>query len=215
MMKRRGTLFGLVAAAAACLSAAAAAHPAGAPTLATTAHTIGFGTTITLRGAVPGARAGEDVQILAHACGFSGPIPTGQVKTTAGGRYSYTVQPMLNSTFFVTARGTTSEGVAVHVQPSVQLRRVNARTFAVDVSADNGTWFTKAVTLQRLDTHTGTWKPVASAALAANSDPDALISVSSATIHATVKRGAQVRAVVTQATVGACYLPAASAPLQA
>jgi hypothetical protein len=183
--------------------------------LTVSAGTVGFGSDITLRGSVPGAAAGQEVQILAQPCGFTAPVPAGTVKTTAAGTFSYSSQPMLGATYFAKVGDATSRPATVRIRPAVQLRRVSAGTFGVDVSAGNGSWFTKAVLLQRLDTRSKAWKTVASGTLKANSDPGALVSVSSATITASVKRGTQLRAVVTRATVGACYLPGTSPTLTA
>lgn len=152
---------------------------------------------------------------MAVACGFNGAVPVGETKTTAGGAYSYTLQPMLNATLFVQVGSAQSPRASVRVRPGVQLRRINGSSFGVDVSVGNGTWFTKAVTLQRLDPRKKTWVKVASAPLKANSDPEALTAVSSATLHAAVQRGTKLRAVVTQGTVGSCYLPATSPTLTA
>lgn len=196
-------------------AASAAARPAAAPTLAASGTTISFGSAVTLHGTLPGATAGQDVVIYAQPCGYTGPVPSGTATTTAGGKFSYALQPMLNAVFFAQAGDATSPSVAVRIRPQVQLRLVGPRTFGVDVSAGNGSWFTKSVTLQRYDTRAKTWKPVTSGSLKANSDPGALVAVSSATLHATVKAGTKVRAVVTQATVGSCFLPAASASLVA
>lgn len=203
----------VLAAAAAIGAAAANARPAATPTLSVSARSVAFGTTLELQGTVPGAGAGAEVQILSRACGFSGPIPVGVAKTTAGGKYTYAVQPMLNSVFSAQVGDASSQAVPVHISPTVQLRRIDARRFGVDVSAGNGSWFTKQVLLQRLDTRSKRWKKLAAGTLKANSDPGALVSVSSATITARVTRGTELRATLPQATVGACYLAATSPPL--
>ena len=163
-----------------------------------------------LQGSVPGAGAGVAVQILTKACGFTGPIPVGSTKTTAGGKYEYALQPMLNSALSAQVGQTASRPIPIHVSPTVQLRRVGASRFGVDVSAGNGAWFTKPVLLQRLDPGSKRWRKIASAPLEASSDPGALTSTSSATIKAKVKKGTQLRAFVPQSTVGPCYLPATS-----
>lgn len=152
---------------------------------------------------------------MTEACGFTGAVPAGMAKTGAGGTFSVTIEPMLNATFSVQVDGVTSDGTKVRVRPGVQLRRVGTSSFAVDVSAGNGSWFTKSVVLQRYDPHVGAWRTVGSGVLRANSGPDALMAISSAAVHANVKRGSKVRALVPRSTVGSCYLPATSTPITA
>jgi hypothetical protein len=195
--------------------ASAMGHPLAAPTLTTSAGAIDFGGSVTLHGTVPGASVGQEVQIMSQACGFTGAVPVGTTKVKSGGTYSFTVQPLLNSILHVQFGDAQSPGRALTVRPLVQLRRVSAGTFHVDVSVGNGAFFTDAVTLQRYDLRTKSWKPAGSALLKANSDPAALTAVSSATVRARIARGTKVRAAVSQATVGSCYRPAVSASISA
>jgi hypothetical protein len=189
---------------------AASAHAAAGPTLTSSTQVVAFGQNVVLRGTAPGVDAGETVEIIASVCGFTGDVPVGETKTTAGGSYVYTLEPMLNATLFTRVGAVESPHTSITVRPDVQLRRVKAGRYAVDVSVGNGTWFAKPVTLQRLDPRMKKWKTVATAVLKANSDPEALVAVSSAIIRAHVLRGTQLRAAVPPATVGSCYLPATS-----
>lgn len=208
-------MLGAATAAAAGLSAVASARPAASPTISASAKSIAFGANLTLQGSVPGAAAGEQVQIMGQVCGFTGAVPVGFATTAVGGKFTYSMEPMLSATLFVQVGDATSPRVEIRVSPGVQLRRISAGMFGIDVSSGNGAWFTKSATLQRLDPRTKKWRRVGAAPLKANSDPGALVAVSSATLHASVKRGTQLRAVVPQSTVGACYLPAVSPTLTA
>jgi len=212
-MRRIGTV--LFSVAALTVVSAAAAQSAAAPTLATSANAIEFGSSITLHGSAPGAAAGDEVQILMQACGFTGPVPVGHAKATAQATYSYTLQPLLNATIEVQVGDETSNAARVTVRPLVQVRSSGHGSFRVDVSVGNGAFFTKTVSLQRYDRVTKSWKLIGSATLKANSDPGALVAVSSATVHARVAQGSKVRAVVSQATVGSCYRPSTSASITA
>jgi hypothetical protein len=214
-VRRKTFLLVLLATIGAAGAQSAGARPAAGPTLSLSAATVPFGTSVVLKGTVPGAGEGQDVQVLSQGCGFTEPIPIATIKTGPGGAYSFTLEPMLNSQLSVQAGSAVSSPARVAVLPSLQLRRVNARTFAVDVSVGNGAFFTKTALLQRYDKAAKAWKTVASAPLKAASDPGALIAVSTATFRATVKAGTTLRAFVSQATVGECYRPAASPPLGA
>jgi hypothetical protein len=200
---------------AAAITPAAIGRVLAGPTLTTSAGAIDFGSSVVLRGTVPGASAGQEVQILSQACGFTDAVPVGTTKVKAGGIYSFTVQPLLNSILHVQVGDAQSPSRTLTVRPLVQLRKLTARTFHVDVSVGNGAFFTGTVILQRYDLHRKSWKPAGSASLAANSDPAALTAVSSATLRAAVARGTKVRAAVSQATVGSCYRPAVSASVTA
>ena len=212
-MRRIGTV--LLCAAALTVVGAAAARSADAPTLSASATAIDFGASITVSGTAAGAAAGDQIQILMQACGFTAPVPLGAATVTAAGTNPLTLQPLLNSTFQAQVGDATSNSASVTVRPRVQLRLGGPGTFQVDVSVGNGAFFTKAVSLQRYDTRRKLWKQAGSATLKANSDPGALIAVSSATVRARVAHGTKVRAVVGQATVGSCYRPGTSAPITA
>jgi hypothetical protein len=191
--------------------ATATAHRVAAPTMAASARMIPFGSDVVLKGTAPGAKAGDRIEILAKACGFTEPVPVGATHARKGGAYTYTLQPMLNAAFSVRWGETTSKPISIRVRPAVQVRRVNATTFGIDVSSGNGAWFDGSAILQRWNAGSRSWITAGSAPLSANSSPDALIAVSSATVHATIKRGARMRAVVPQSTVGECYVSSASA----
>jgi hypothetical protein len=212
-MPYRKQLILCLALASAAIAGPASASPSAAPTLSASAKTLRFGGQLTLTGTIPGAPAGTQIEVMAQACGFTEAAPVGLTRTITGGRFSYSFQPMLNSTVFVRLGAQKTNAATIRISPSVQVRRVTPRTYGVDVTSGNGAWFTKSVLLQRFDAPTKTWKPVAATTLKANSSPDALFAVSSATLHATVRAGTQVRALVPQGTVGGCYLPAVSAPI--
>jgi hypothetical protein len=205
--------FGIVAlATAAAVSAqTAGARPAKAPSLTVSARTVAFGATLVLKGVVPGAQAGSEVQILAQACGFTGPVPVGTTKTTTGGSYSFALQPMLNTLYLAQVGDAHSNGARVRVTPAVQLRHIRGAKYAVDVSVGAGQFFTSKVALQaHVKRH---WRTIGTASLKQNSDPGAVTAVSSAIVHAAAKPGTELRASVSQSAVGRCYTGAKSAPV--
>ena len=181
-------------------------HPTIAkPTLKLSAKAIEFGAVLKLSGKVSVHTAGQVVEIFSQSCGFSQPVRIAQAKTRADGSYAFAIQPTLNATYFVRYASLASATQVVAVRPLVQLRRLSGSSFGVDVSVGNGTYFTKSAVLQRYDAARRRWLPLASGKLHPNSDPGAIVAVSSAKVHAAVKSGAKVRATVSQATVGRCY----------
>jgi hypothetical protein len=214
-MRKLGTYCVAVVAALAASVPAANARPAEAPTISASTASVTFGNSVVLHGAIAGAAAGEEIEILSQACGFTAPVPIATVRTGAKGAYTFTLEPMLNSTLSVRASAAESRPTRVTVVPSIQLRRVGSRAFAVDVSAGNGATFAKPVALQQLNPRTKRWRTIATTKLAAPSDPGALIAVSSGTFRAAVKPGTNLRAYLGQAAAGECYKPGTSPPLRA
>jgi len=193
----------------------AAARSAARPTLGASARTVSFGDTLTLQGKAPGLSHGEKIQVLAHACGFTGPVPVGTARAGAGDTYKFTLLPQLNASYVVQVGTTRSNAATVTVRPAVQLRRVNAHTFAADVSVGAGQYFTSKVVVQAYDAAKGRWRTVANGLLKPNSDPGEPTAVSSAKVRLGVRAGTRLRALMTQAAVGACYRPATSSSLTA
>jgi hypothetical protein len=213
MERMRGRLsMLLIAMLAATLVPVAAAHLTAAPTMKASATSIGFGETLKLSGT---AGAGASVELWALVCGFTEAAPIGTTKASPGGAYTFAIQPQLNSVYTVKVGDAASGKAPVKVRPLVQVRRVSAGVFAVDVSVGNGQWFTTKVALQIQRPGKKAWATVATSALKENSDPGALVAVSSTTIRKAVPRGSKVRATISQAAVGTCYVPAASAPIGA
>lgn len=193
--------------------AAAGVAAAGTADLATSARTIGFGDGVTLSGNARGAATGDAIAILAQPCEFTEAVQIATAKAGASGRFHYTLEPALNTRYVVRGPAGETNSVRVAVRPQLQVRRVAAGVFAVDVSVGAGQFFATRVLLQRYDAARKRWLPAGEGTLKQNSDPAGIVAVSTARIRAAVKRGTQVRAVADRATLGACYAPATSAPL--
>ena len=209
-----GTASAFAAAMLAASAAAAAAAVADVPTLTSSAGIVRFGAQVTLRGSAAG-QAGQTVQMLATGCGFTGAVPIGTATVDTNGDYSFNLQPALGMTIVAQLGGTESAPVPIEVEPLVQLRRVGAKIFAVDVSVGAGQFFTSKATLERYDAAHERWQPVASGTLKQNSSLGAVVAVSTATIRASVKPGSRLRAFIGQAALGGCYVPASSSSLTA
>ncbi|MGH2935413.1 MAG: hypothetical protein ACRDL2_13000 [Gaiellaceae bacterium] len=184
-----------------------------APLFSSSSTAVEFGGDLKLSGRVPGASAGQTVEILAQSCGFTNPVVVANVKTGSAGAYAFTLQPTRNTTFLARFASATSSGRKVKVRPKVELVRRGSRLFQVDISAGAGVFFTKTVLLQRRDALHHGWRRTAAGKLRKNSSATALIAVSSAKIHAHVPAGTTVRAVVGAKTLGRCFAASASAPI--
>jgi hypothetical protein len=194
--------------------AAAASSTAAAPSvsLQIKPSAITYGQEVVLRGRAPHARAREQVTVLARMCSFSGAVPVRTLTTRRAGAFSFRVGPTLNTTYVVAWRKQSSRRVVVRVAPHVDVDSAGANRFRITVSAGGGASFAKKRAL--LQRRVGTkWRTLRSARLALVSPPDALTSVSSATVTARVPRGTKLRAVLPLVSAKPCYRPGISSLL--
>lgn len=212
-MTRLSRLLVVAAAAAAAALGAAATSAADVPTIVASATQIAFGGSVTLRGAVPAGAAGQPVELLSQACGFTEPVQVATATPGADGRYSFTLQPTLNTAFLVQVGDARSGETTISVAPAVQLTQIGTGVYRADVSVGAGDFFTAPALLQRYDARHKAWRRLASRPLKQASAIDALIAVSSATFHAHVPSGTKLRAYVPATTAAPCYRPSASRPI--
>lgn len=179
-------------------------------TLKATTRQVLFGAEqgVTLFGRIPGARAGQTVNLISQSCGFNAPSQLSKLTTGRGGVFRYRFLPGLNTTFSIRWSGGASKAVRVLVQPSVVLTRESAGRYRVDASTTNGHFLEKPVGLQRWSG--SRWVNLGQSVLSPNSPEDAMTAVSSATFAANAY-GAKLRAVL---PASACYARSASAGIR-
>ena len=168
-----------------------------------------YGGRTTLTGTVSTQQANEAVTVWAQVCGQSTFTRVTQVTTTTGGAYSYTIQPLKNTTYQVRYKNVASPNVTVRVKPAIRLGKVAPRRFTVTVRAADSL-AGKIVVLQRFNATTRAWVKVRTATLRANTTGVAPTVVSSVTLTTTVKARTKLRIVMTQLQVGGCYAPGLS-----
>jgi hypothetical protein len=207
----RGSLAAVATCALVLLGASAAAAPAVSLTIKP--GTIVYGQEIALRGKVPRPKAGQTVTVLARICGFTEAVPVRTLKTKRGGAFAFKVGPTLNTTYSVAWGKAKSRRVLVGVSPIVLLEKQTGGSYTIEVGAGGGATFEgKHAMLQRLVKKT--WQTVASVELKLTSAPDALTSVSSGSVKASVPGGAQLRASFPAAQARPCYRPNTSSILR-
>jgi hypothetical protein len=193
---------------------AAASSTAAAPSVSLQIRpsVIVYGQEVLLRGRAPHARAREHVTVLARMCSFSGAVPVRTLATRRAGAFSFRVGPTLNTTYLIAWRKQRSRRVVVRVAPHVDVDLHGTSSYRITVSAGGGSSFAKKRAL--LQRHAGgKWRTIRSARLVLVSPPDALTSVSSATVTAQVPRGTKLRAVLPLASARPCYRPGISSVL--
>ena len=147
----RTTLVFLAAVTATVLVAGAtAARPA--VTISASRPTIVYGGSVKLSGKVSNNNAGESVQVMAEAY----PATTfsalaSSLTTTAGGQWTDTVTPNVQTSYEAQWKGATSRSVTVKVRPLVTLTLVSAANGTFSTKATAARAFTgKSVNVQRL-----------------------------------------------------------------
>jgi plastocyanin len=176
-------------------------------TLVRSRHSVVYGGRSILSGVLSSHKVGENVDVLALGCGTNGPVKVATVQTTTNGAFTASVQPLLNTTYTVKVKSTTSPATAVTVRPRLHLSKTAAHRFAPRVSAST-TFAGKHASFQR---YTGTrWVHVRAALLRINDTGVLPTVISTGSFKSAIRTGLRVRAVVGPAQVGSCYLPGTS-----
>lgn len=171
-----------------------------------------YGGRSTLSGQLSTGLANQKIDIFAQECGAAAFTKLATVSTTTDGAYTFAVQPRRNTAYEARFRVLSSTQVPVRVRPKVTLRKLAPRKFRVTVLAAD--LFTgKFVLFQRYSSVKRRWITVRSAVLRAGptlATPINPTSVSTATFRVKIKARLRVRAYLTQAQAGSCYLRRAS-----
>ena len=155
-------------------------------------QTVVYGDAVTISGVAPHRRAGERVAILAQSCRFTGTVQIGTARTKSGGRFSYRLEPLLNTSFWARAPGGTTRPRLLTVRPGIALKRVAAGSYRAEVLTTNGHFLDgRVVILQRLVD--GRWTQVSSGLLAKASSEFALTLTSAHTFNYTAPADARLR----------------------
>jgi plastocyanin len=172
-------------------------------TLAATPGGVTFGKSSTLSGVLSTHKVGEKISVGAQQCGSSASAQVLTVDTIANGAYSPAVKPLMNTSYTVKLRNTSSSAVTVTVRPSMRLVKVAAHRYSLRVTAGQS-FAGKYAGFQRFN---GTrWVAVKVVALRASSAGVAPSVVTTATFRSTLKAKVRVRAVLGRVQVGSCYL---------
>lgn len=177
--------------------------PGESVTLASSPHGIVYGGHVTLSGALSSQKAGENVDVLAQQCGSSAATKVATVQTTANGAYSVVVQPLMNTSYTVKVKNTTSPSTNVTVRPKLRLGRVAPHRYSLRVSAATS-FAGKYASFQRFNG--SRWLAVKTVHLSANSTGVSPTVITTASFRSSIRAGVRVRAVLGQAQVGTCYL---------
>jgi hypothetical protein len=179
------------------LALALPAAAAGPPTIAADPSIVGFGTQLVLSGVVPGAGAGETVEIEAKECTGTFFRLVGTTETTGGGTWRHQAFAAANTTFRARWKNTVSPTVDIQQRIFVSLARRSRTVVAAMVFTAHQRMIGRTVRLERLSP--GGWVLLRKAKLRRLAGPqtEARFLVS--------RKGMRLRAVVDQANARPCY----------
>jgi plastocyanin len=178
-------------------------------TVAAKPQVIVFGGKVTLSGTLSNQKVGENVDVLATACGQNASSKATTVQTITAGAYTAAVVPLQNTVYTVKVKSTSSRSVSVKVKPRLRLSKIAAHRYSVRVSAAQSL-AGKYGTFQRFNGTLHRWVSIKRVLLRANATGVAPTVISSAGFRSAIKSGARVRVILPQLQVGSCYQPGLS-----
>ena len=165
---------------------------------------VAYGGSSVVSGVLSTQQVGASIDVLAQQCGAATATKLATAVTTAGGVYTTTTKPLMNTTYTAKDKTVSSTAATVTVRPVLQLRRVGLRRFTLRVTAASS-FAGKYASFQRYNGTLRRWVPVKPVLLRASSVGIAPTVVSSASFRATVASRLRIRATLPQAQVGGCY----------
>lgn len=184
-------------------------QPPAALTLAAKPTAVVFGANVTLSGVLSNQKVGENIDVLATACGQNAAAKVTTVKTTTGGAYTAVVKPLRNTVYTVKAKNDSSPAVTVKVQPRLRLAKVAAHRYTLRVFAGESL-AGKYGTFQRYNATLARWVNVKRVLLRANTTGVAPTVISSVGFRSSIPARLKIRVLLPQLQVGSCYLPGRS-----
>jgi plastocyanin len=179
--------------------------PAETLTLAVKPLVIGYGGKVALSGLLSNQKVGENVDILAQACGQTTATKLTTVQTATGGTFIAVVTPRQNTVFTVKVKNISSNAVSEKVRPRLRLRKVAPHRYSLRVFAAQS-FAGKYATLQRYSGTRHRWVSVKRVLLRANSTGVAPTVISSLTFRSSIRARLKISVVLPQLQVGTCYV---------
>lgn len=164
-----------------------------------------YGGKVTLSGTLADKQSGESLQVLALQCGATNATALATIKSTTGGAFTYTAQPLRQTAYSVRAKSSDSTAATAKVAPQVRLSKVGRHRYALRVSAAES-FAGKSATFQRYSRTKKRWVKVRLVLLKADTTGVAPTVNTSATFRSGIKARQRVRVTLGAKQVGACYL---------
>jgi hypothetical protein len=200
----------LLVAAIAALGATPVAAAPPTLTLKATPTVVTYGGSTALSGALSTQKAGQSINIQAQECGQTAYKKVASVVTTAGGAFTYTAKPTINTNYQAKLKGATSPTASVKVAPLLTLKKTGTsptRRFLVSLTSAQSFVGKYVVFQKRGSTKWITLKKVTFASVKTTTAPT---QVTSQRFSARIKLHPKVRVILPVGQAGTCYLPAKS-----
>jgi plastocyanin len=181
------------------------APPADTITLAVKPLVVGYGGKVALSGVLSNQKVGENVDILAQACGQTAATKVTTVQTATGGTFVGVVTPRQNTVFTVKVKNTSSNAVSENVRPRLRLAKVASHRYSLRVFSAQS-FAGKYATLQRYIGTRHRWVNVKRVLLRANRTGVAPTVISSVTFRSSIRARLKIRVVLPKLQVGTCYV---------
>jgi len=164
-----------------------------------------FGGKVTLSGTLADKQSGESVQVLELQCGATNATALATIKSTTGGAFTYSAQPLRQTAYSVRVKNADSSAATARVSPSLRLGKLTRHRYALHISAAVS-FAGKLATFQRYSTAKKRWVKVKRVLLQADTTGVAPTVITSATFRSGIKAKQRVRVTLGAKQVGACYL---------
>jgi plastocyanin len=170
---------------------------------------VAYGGSSVVSGVLSTQQVGDSVDVLAQQCGAATATKLVTVQTTAGGAYTTTVKPLMNTVYSAKDKALTTTSTTVRVRPILRLARVGSHRFTLRVTAGSS-FGGKYASFQRYNGTLRRWVAVKPVLLKASSLGIAPTVITSASFRSTVAARLRIRATLPQAQLGSCYAPGTS-----
>jgi plastocyanin len=170
---------------------------------------VAYGGSSVVSGVLSTQQVGDSVDVLAQQCGAATATKLITVQTTAGGAYTTTVKPLMNTAYTAKDKALTTTSTTVRVRPILRLTRVGLHRFTLRVTAGSS-FGGKYASFQRYNGTLRRWVAVKPVLLKASSLGVAPTVITSASFRSTVASRLRIRATLPQAQLGSCYAPGTS-----
>jgi plastocyanin len=167
--------------------------------------TVVYGGKVTLAGTLADKQSGESLQVFALQCGATSATTLATIKSTTGGAFTYTAQPLRQTAYSVRVKNASSSAATAKVAPRLRLGKIARHRYSLRISAAES-FAGKYATFQRYSTARKRWVKVKRVLLKANTTGVAPTVITSATFRSGIKARQRVRVTLGARQVGACYL---------
>ncbi len=183
--------------------------PAETLTLTAKPQALVYGGKVTLTGTLSNQKVGENVDVLATACGQTAATKVTTVQTTTGGAYTAVVAPLNKTVYSVKVKNMSSQAVTVKVRPRLRFSKLAAHRYSLRVFAAQS-FAGKYGTFQRYNGTLRRWVNVKRVLLRANPTGVAPTVITAVSFRSTIPARLKIRVILPQLQVGSCYLPGIS-----